>query len=302
MRALLLYNPAAGTSRRDRLRLIQQLAAVLQAQGFNCRYEATLGKGSAGAQARAAIKQGTEAVFACGGDGTIHDVLQGVAETQAALGILPLGSANALARELGIASNPLRAAQSLSPSSVASHALSSVSFSGRTRWFLTMAGAGPDGHLMYRMLTVDRSRYGRWRYYEHALRLWLGHTYPKFQVEYTTTEGELRPCLAVSAMALRIGSLGGVFAGLAEGASLRSEHLRLILVHAPARFTLPLWFVCSWLRVTPPRRCVTVVDAVEVTCSAAHRLHLQADGEWLGCAPATIGMSGRRLRVLVPEP
>ena len=118
MRTLLLYNPSAGRRRANRLRLVQQLAAVLQAKGFDCRCEATSAKGAAGAQAQAAIEQGTDAVFACGGDGTIHDVLQGVAGTGAALGILPLGSANALARELGIASSPLRAAQSFSPDRV----------------------------------------------------------------------------------------------------------------------------------------------------------------------------------------
>jgi diacylglycerol kinase family enzyme len=54
---------------------------------------------------------GSDTVFACGGDGTIHDVIQGLAGTPVALAILPFGTANALAHDLGIPLRPSAAAQ-----------------------------------------------------------------------------------------------------------------------------------------------------------------------------------------------
>ena len=112
MHGILLYNPSSGRSRSSRLATVQQVAELLQRQGYNLKIEATSHRGSAGDQARQAIANGAEIIFICGGDGTIHDALQGIAGTSARLAIIPLGSANALCRELGIPLHPLKAAAS----------------------------------------------------------------------------------------------------------------------------------------------------------------------------------------------
>src|SRR5207302_1344592 len=67
--------------------------------------------GEAGRQAQEAIASGCDAVFVCGGDGTIHDVLQGMIGTAASLAIIPLGTANTLAHDLRIPWNPAAAAR-----------------------------------------------------------------------------------------------------------------------------------------------------------------------------------------------
>ncbi len=61
--------------------------------------------------ARCAVAAGSDSVFACGGDGTIHDVIQGLAGTPVALAILPFGTANALAHDIGLPLRPSAAAQ-----------------------------------------------------------------------------------------------------------------------------------------------------------------------------------------------
>lgn len=303
MRTVVLYNPVAGTDRRRRLAIVQAAAVELGRNGFQTTLIATTARGSGGWQATEAVASGAEAIFACGGDGTIHDVLQGVAGTDALFGILPLGSANALARELGIARKVLQAARQYRPDRSRTVALSTVRRSGMPdRYFLSMAGAGPDGALMHRMLTVDRSRWGRWLYYIHALRLFLRCDFPHFHVRYLdTATGAWQQQTCVSAMASRVGNMGGLFRGIARGTSLDGPGMRLLLVHPPALLGLPLLFVSSWLRMArfDPwlTQCWTDRVAVEPGETPPH---IQADGEWLGYCPAEIKLLPGTVRLLVP--
>lgn len=303
MHAVLLYNPVAGTDRHRRLAAVEAAATELERNGFHTTLVATTARGSGGQQARQAIAQGARAIFACGGDGTIHDVLQGVAGTDALFGIFPLGSANALARELGIPHNVLQAAREYRPDHSRMVALSVVTRPDASdRYFLSMAGAGPDGTLMHRMLTVDRGRWGRWLYYAHALRLFFSQNFPQFNVRYRDVAGgswKQRTC--VSAMAIRVGNLGGLFGGIARGASLEQAGMRLLLVHPPALLGLPLLFGFSWLGIARSNPWLTSCQADAVVLDAAGTpAHLQADGEWLGHGPAAIRLLSMTVRVLVP--
>lgn len=297
--AKLLYNPVAGRHRDLRLRTVRQITSALLAKGFQVEAEATHAKGSGAQQARDAIRRGATTIFACGGDGTVHDVLQGVAGTDTCLGIIPAGSANALAQELGFACDPVRAAQSLHPDVSRFLRTTLVQRPGLPALYsLCMAGAGPDGVLMYRMLAVNRAGLGRWRYYEHALRVFLSHRFETFHVQVQQPDGSTREHVVVSAMTLRIGDLQGIFRGIAAGASVDSEALHVVLVAPPARLTLPLWFLSAWLGLSRFHPGVTVSKASSV--QTLDPVPLQVDGEWAGKVTATIRLDGPIQRVLVP--
>src|SRR3989441_11920010 len=95
-KAALLYNPLSGRRRERRVKDVEAALAVLQEAGVEANAEPTLGPATAGDQAREAIAQGCDTILACGGDGTVNDVLQGMVGTDAALGVIPLGPANTL--------------------------------------------------------------------------------------------------------------------------------------------------------------------------------------------------------------
>ena len=59
------------------------------------------------------MRRGCDAILACGGDGTVHEVLQRMVGTDAALGVVPLGTANALAANLGLGRSPAKAVRKL---------------------------------------------------------------------------------------------------------------------------------------------------------------------------------------------
>ena len=70
----------------------------------------TAGPGAASELAKEAARKGRDIVLVCGGDGTINEVINGLAGSQVSLGLLPGGTANILAREVGLPLNPVRAA------------------------------------------------------------------------------------------------------------------------------------------------------------------------------------------------
>lgn len=297
--AKLLYNLTAGRHGGSRLRVVQDVISALSKQGFDVEAEATYSKGSGAQQAAEAVRQGAAVVFACGGDGTVHDVLQGLAGTGATLGIIPAGSANALGQELRIPGNPVGAAQSYQPSLSRQLRTMAVHRAGLpTLYSLCMAGAGPDGLLMYRMLTVDRAGLGRWRYYEHALRVFLSHRFAPFRVEVQHSDGRQTERNVVSAMVLRVGDLQGIFRGIARGASIYDDLLHVVLIAPPARLTLPTWFLLAWLGLARFHGGVTVSKATSL--QSCGPVPLQVDGEWAGHAATTITIDGPQQRVLIP--
>jgi len=101
---LLLYNPVAGRDHSARKREVLSAAQVFHDAGVEVELEPTRAKGEGGQQAKAALDRDFDAIFACGGDGTVFDVLQGMVHgpEQVALGVLPLGTANVLATDLGL--------------------------------------------------------------------------------------------------------------------------------------------------------------------------------------------------------
>src|SRR5260370_41048589 len=85
--------------------------SIIQSAGVPTELTVCRSSREATDHAGCAVAGGSDTVFACGGDGTIHDVIQELAGTQVALAILPFGTANALAHDLGIPLRPSDAAQ-----------------------------------------------------------------------------------------------------------------------------------------------------------------------------------------------
>jgi len=96
-RVALIYNPASGQHSIGRRAAIEKALQVLRAARVEVEALETLAPGSAGVLAKEAIGRGCDTILACGGDGTVHEVLQSLVGTNVALGVVPLGTANALA-------------------------------------------------------------------------------------------------------------------------------------------------------------------------------------------------------------
>ena len=309
MRCVLIYNPASGRQRARRLELLQQVVEVLSALGHQAELIQTTGAGSAGLQARKAIEAGAEIIFACGGDGTVHEVMQGLVtetgESRAALGILPLGSANALARHLKLSLKPAEAALQQIRGTAVAIPVGKLTCDQQVRYFVVMAGAGPDGALVYNLAMGYKSGLGRLAYYVHAARLFATQYFRSFEVAYTETSGSQASTMqAVCAMSVRVSNLGGLFGRLTRRrVSLSEDRLQLLIVRPPAILSLPLWFVCGWLHLQRLNPFLRRVEAKEFSCrgESGTGVHVEADGEWIGRLPVQVSLISGALRLLIPD-
>ena len=305
---MLIYNPASGRNRLRRAAQVRQVAMALTALEHSVELIATAAPGSATQHAQDAARGGADIVFACGGDGTIHEVLQGLVsrtgEPTAALGIIPLGSANALARHLRLSLDPLKAALQQIEGTPQKIPVGDLTYGDQIRYFAVMAGAGPDSALAHSLLSAQKASLGRLAYYVHAARLFATLRFGPFDVEYTEAASGVTTTLqAVSAMAVRVNDLGGLFSGLTgRQASIRDANLRLILVRPPAALSLPLWFVTGWLNLRRFNPLIRMVNVTEFSCRpiATPAPHFEADGEWLGHIPIQVSILPNALRILLP--
>jgi diacylglycerol kinase family enzyme len=299
--ATLLVNPAAGRAELLRTQM-PAMEALLKAQGYAAEFvETTADPGSAAQIARNAATAASALVIACGGDGTVHGAVQGVARTDAVLGVLPLGTANALARNLGLPLDPLQALDKLLRYAPRRIPLGQMETSTHGRWFAVMAGCGPDGALVHSLSQAVGSelkkRFGRSAYYGHAARLFFTRPWPVFRVEIPETGQSLD---AVALMASRVADLGGAFSGATQRARMTNERLHLQVVRAPAWLSLPAWMACG--RIGLPNPWLTTIEAAEVRCVPIGEEHVyaQADAEPVGTLPMTLRMVPAALSLLMP--
>lgn len=164
---MLIANPRAGSmSVRTRDVIVKALAA-----DFKLDVVDTARRDHAQELSREAVGDGCDVVLALGGDGTVNEVAQGVAQTDVALGILPGGTTNVMARSIGIPADPVEATSFLA-ARIRSGSTKRINL-GRfgERFFLFSCGIGLDAEVV-RRVEADPHRYraGReWRFLKHAL-------------------------------------------------------------------------------------------------------------------------------------
>ncbi|MGB8645691.1 MAG: diacylglycerol kinase family protein [Anaerolineae bacterium] len=111
VRARLIYNPSAGMHNNEAT--LRTAVDVLTGAGWEAEVRETRAGGDGQRLAREAAAQGYDVAFALGGDGTVNDVLNGLVDTQTALGVLPYGTVNVWAKEMGLPLGDMAAAARL---------------------------------------------------------------------------------------------------------------------------------------------------------------------------------------------
>lgn len=309
-KAMLLYNPSSGSRRHRRLADVEAAAAVLKSGGVEVGTLPTELNGGTAERVKDAVAQGFDTVFACGGDGTIHDVLQGLVGAPAALGIIPLGTANAMAHDIGLPLNPVGAARALLKATRKRIAVGRVEYlkeggQADSRYFTVAVGVGADAHLFYQLNPAVKLRLGMMAYYARATKLWL--TYPMEYFSVHMGEGEHRRDIAVSQLlAVRIRFFGGVLRELAPGASLDRDDLRLVLFRTQSRLRYLAYIIRGLVGGRWNVPGIELLHTDELTCAMppggprGPRLYVEADGELLGYLPARVTMVPDALNLLVP--
>jgi diacylglycerol kinase family enzyme len=252
-------------------------------------------------------------VFACGGDGTIHDVIQGLAGTPVALAILPFGTANALAHDLGIPLRPSAAAQAAVDGRVRRIHLGRIEyedFNGKSaaRYFTVAAGIGVDAHLFYKLNSQVKNRSGMAAYYFKAWQLWATYRMHRFEVEYSNGTGHKERALLTELLAVRIRFFGNILRELVPGASLECSDLRAVMCRTASRNAYLQYVAGRLIGREWNIDGIDLVSCSEVVCKLPEkteghkeeRVYVEADGELLGRLPARMTMHSDALSLVVP--
>lgn len=313
-KVLVLYNPASGLRTERRKADIELVLNILRNAGWEVTAAVSGGAAKAAEQAAQAAANGYGSIVACGGDGTIHDILQGTVGTQVPMGIIPLGTANTLAHDLQIPLNTKAAAECLLTAVPRRFPVGRVEFQdfdGRrgARFFTVAVGIGVDAHLFYKLSAAVKSSIGMGAYYAKATHLWFTHAMEFFQAELRLSDSQTDRASVSELLAVRITQFGGILRELAPGASLPREDLRLVLFRTSSRFRYLAYILRGLLGMKWCVRGIELHSAEHVSCRvfpgegdrAPRRIYVEADGELVGSLPAEISMVSDAITFLVPR-
>jgi diacylglycerol kinase (ATP) len=310
-RVALIYNPASGQGSSRRRLAIEQAVAVLHDAGIETETIETVAAGSAGKIAVDAVRRGCDTIIACGGDGTVHEVLQSLVGTDTALGVIPLGTANALAANLGLQTSPVKAMRRLLAAQPVRVPVGRISFqdgSGekRARYFTVAAGVGADALFLSRLDAGLKRRFGYFLYFVEGFRVWATHSFPLFEAAFEESKSSLPRTVEISQLlAIRIRDFGGVLNKFAPGATLHKDDLRLVAFKTRSRYQYCRFLLAVMFGRQTFARQIELLDAVSVECRPLNEIrtavYAEADGELLGHLPVKIDIVPDAVFLLIPR-
>jgi diacylglycerol kinase (ATP) len=274
---------------------------LLDARGIAVDSIATTGPGHASEIARRAVERGAELILVAGGDGTINEAVNGMAYSDVPLGILPAGTANVLANELGIGRTMERAAEVVADSTRERVALGLISSeTGRgledtRRLFLLMAGAGLDADIVYNLSRRMKEAFGKAAYWIGGFSK-VGRRIPEF-----TVRANGREYRAGFALLSRVRNYGGDLE-IAPTISLLDEEFEMVLFEGKSSIGFLKYMLAVVVHRQRTMRGITILRTRQAAFSGPEgsRIHLQVDGEYVGVVPARVEIVPNALTLLVP--
>ncbi|MFW5996315.1 MAG: diacylglycerol/lipid kinase family protein [Halanaerobiaceae bacterium] len=181
-----IFNPAAGNKNPEKL--LRRIKEVFASCGNRVNYHVTTGPGDAVLAAEKAVRAGMEVIVAAGGDGTINEVVNGIAGTGAVLGVIPTGTGNDFARALGMPPGLEDSCRQILAGSTRTVDLGTV----RGRKFINCAGVGFDADVARRTNRQRKYISGYWMYLLSVLEALM--VYRTVSVKITLDGGKMLEC------------------------------------------------------------------------------------------------------------
>ncbi|MEP6956363.1 MAG: diacylglycerol kinase family protein [Chthoniobacterales bacterium] len=286
-RIAVILNPAARGERARRLR------ARIEAIADGAVVLATSRSGDAESLARTAVKQGFDTIVAAGGDGTVNEVVNGMAGSSVALGILPLGTMNVFATELGLPTGDLERCWEI----IAAHEIREVDLpDANGKHFVQLAGVGFDAQVVQETSQSSKRSFGPLSYLVNAAQI-AARTPPLLQIESehaVTTEG--------SFVLVGNGRLyGGPFPFFKQ--AVIDDGLFDVLVFKRLNYLEIVRYMQDVIfssAITAPE--VEYFQTTSLRVSSETAVPVEVDGELIGHCPVEFQIRQHGLRVCAPPP
>ena len=287
-RIFVVANPTAGSSRSSRLKAIVER---LEELGCTVTVYQTKAAGDAERAVREVDDKRFDAIAAAGGDGTINEVLNGLAAGGPPLAIIPLGTVNVLAKEIGLPSSIDAIAETVAFGP--SRAISLGEANGRR--FAVMASIGLDAEVVAKVNLNLKRHIGKWAYlYETAKQIAFS---PPSIYRLRSDHEEWR---APGVIVANGRFYGGRFV-TAPRASLENPSLEICRLTRRGRWAAPGYFLSLCLGRLAERADVRIDPATGLEILGPAGAPLQADGDVLCHLPATIRVLPAAVDLIFPK-
>ncbi|HYL98345.1 MAG TPA: diacylglycerol kinase family protein [Blastocatellia bacterium] len=294
-RATIIYNPKSGRERR-RERSVDQMIRLLELRGITSDAQRTSGPGSAGGLATDAAKR-SEVIIGYGGDGTLNEIIQGMARGAAVLAVWPGGTANVAAHELKMPRKLDKLADVIAAGKTQGISLGLATQSGSNepgRYFLMFAGIGLDASICRGVDPELKGRTGQFAFVVSGLKHLIRWQPDRFRVEIDGKAFDSQFTLVANGR-----SYGGGIE-MARNARLEDPCFEVFIVpHNRGRAGL-VWDLLVCQLGHRGKSSATVLKARRVEANQDSGAWVEADGEVLSALPMEFSIVPNALQVIVP--
>jgi diacylglycerol kinase (ATP) len=290
---VLISNP---TAKRASDKKIAQASRYLISKGYKVEVLFTEKKGNAESLAREAIKGLPSLIIAAGGDGTFNEVINGIAGSEIPMAILPLGTTNVLAKEIGIPENVKGAMEIAVTGTTKIISLGKILITRPSslvpRYFVLMAGIGFDGEAVFGINETFKKISGKGAYIFSGLKV-----LPVFNPHELTFDIDGKTYSGYSAIISKTAKYGGDFK-ITPDARLTDPTLYICLFKGKKRLDV-LRYVFGIATGSHLRfKDIEYLKANRIQIDG--NAHIQIDGDYFGMTPAKIEVAPNTLRLIYP--
>jgi len=291
-RARLIYNPTSG--RELIKRHLPEILEKLEIAGYEASCHATTGEGDATKAALKAVERQYDVVIAAGGDGTINEVVNGLAEQEyrPKLGIIPAGTTNDFARALQIPRDIGTAVDIITKGELIPVDIGRMN----EKYFINIGGGGRLTELTYEVPSRLKTMLGQLAYYLKGMEMLPSIKASELKIEY---DGKLFEGEAMMFLVGLTNSIGG-FEKLAPDASINDGLFTLLILKKVnlAEFIRIATLAIRGEHVNDPNVIYTKANRIRVYSD--EKVQLNLDGEFGGLLPAEFANLYRHLEVFAP--
>jgi len=296
-RAIIIYNPMSGRPGR-RAANARAMTRLLEARGLQADAFATNGPEDASRLASHAVADQVDIIVSYGGDGTLNEVIQGMAMSQTSLAVWPGGTANVVARDIGMMTSIERLAGIIAAGKTKRVALglarSEEAETPHSRYFLMMAGIGIDASIARGVNHRLKRATGELAYWWCGIKHLLFWRAEPFSIEVDGKHYE-------SAFAL-VGNGKGYGGGMmmTPGAKLEEPWFEVFILPPQRNNVSYLRALAACRKGTPEAGGATLIRGKHIKANSADEPWVEVDGEVIGPLPMTLDIVPDALSIIVP--
>jgi diacylglycerol kinase (ATP) len=292
-RARIIYNPTSG--RELFKRHLPEVLEKLEKAGYETSCHATTGAGDATNAARIAVERKYDLVVAAGGDGTINEVVNGMAEQEyrPTLGIIPVGTTNDFARAIGVPRNIDGACDVIVEGNSVPIDIGRIN----DKYFVNIAGGGRLTELTYEVPSKLKTMLGQLAYYLKGMEMLPSIRPTEVSIEY---DGKLFEGEIMLFLVSLTNSVGG-FEKLAPDSSMNDGLFDLLILKKAnlADFIKVATLAIRGEHINDPHVLYTKANRIKV--NPTEKMQINLDGEYGGLLPGEFVNLYKHINVLVSK-